>query len=69
MALEIKKVLNFSEIPTELSSGHWLGRNLYETYAEVHIDDMDLEDKVGEWLSATYPELIAEDSFFIYMDI
>jgi hypothetical protein len=67
MALETKKVLNFSEIPNTLSVGHWLGRNLYESYVEIHLDE-EVEDDLGEWIVDTYPELIEEDSFFIYMD-
>jgi hypothetical protein len=69
MALEIKKVVNVSEVPEELTKDHWIKRNLIETYVEVHIDPSDNEDSVGDWLGNTYPELIEEDSFFIYMDV
>ena len=69
MALEIKKVVNVSEIPGELTKDHWIKRNLIESYVEVHIDPIDDEDSVGDWLSKTYPELIEEDSFLIYMDV
>jgi hypothetical protein len=67
MALETKKVLNFSEIPSNLSTNHWIGRNLYESYVEVHLDE-DEVDALEDWIASTYPELIEEDSFFIYMD-
>lgn len=68
MALITKKVVNCSEIPSEMIDGHWIKRNLIEAYVEVHLDDMDDEDSVGNWLGTTYPELIEEDSFFVYMD-
>lgn len=70
MALTTKKVLNFSEIPEEVRKDHWIGRYSYETYAELHIDENDTDpDNVTIWITDNYPELITEDSFFIYMDI
>jgi hypothetical protein len=69
MALEIKKVLNISEIPEEVRERHWLSRHLIESYVEVHLDGKDNLDTVDEWITKNYPELEEEDSFFIYIDI
>ena len=70
MALTEKtlKVLNFSEIPEDIRKD-----NLYLSTAEkglhyqVHIDNNNTPD--DDWIKETYPELIEEESFLLYIDI
>lgn len=68
MALFTKKVVSYNEIPKNVLEGHWIQHYPFEDYVEVHIDPTNNDDPVSNWLETTYPELIDEDSFFIYMD-
>lgn len=66
-----KLVVDYSEIPSELTQNHWLNEHTDVEYYEVHIEldeDGSSDDPLQDWLAATYPELVDENSFYIHMD-
>jgi len=62
-----KKVVSFSEIPSEITRHHWINQIEDIERVEVHIDDEE-PDELTSWLIENYPELQEEESFFIHMD-
>lgn len=63
-----KKVVSYSEIPTNLTKDSWINERDV-AYLEVHLDGEETgKDDLSNWLSEKYPELIDEDSFYIHMD-
>lgn len=63
-----KYVIDYSDIPEELTEGHWINDyTCQDSYVEAHID-VDEEDGLSLWLKQLYPELINEESFLIHID-
>ena len=70
MALEkiTKFVFPISEIPKELVKGSWILDYPRHAFIEAHLDEETESDELDEWIIGKYPELVEEDSFFIYVD-
>lgn len=63
-----KKVVSYCEIPEGLiPEKHWINQYELGTHVECHIDDAP-DDELSAWLREIYPELIDEESFYIYME-
>lgn len=65
-----KKVIKYSEIPTDLTKALWFNGYPSGVFVEVHIDDSTDEvlNELDEWLIQSYPGIENEDSFFIELD-
>lgn len=64
-----KFVVPFSELPIDLTFGHWILKYPEHSFVETHIEEEGIKDALGEWIMKKYPELIDEESFFIHIDV
>ena len=65
-------VIKLSDIPQEVREGHWLMNCKTETeytFVQVHIPEDEEGDKITDWISSKYPELVDVDAFLIQIDI
>lgn len=65
------KVVNYCDIPEELTEGKWFSEFQSGCYIECHISDEDIDnnalDELDNWLIKTYPG-IEDETFFIKID-
>ena len=61
------KVLNYSEIPEEITENHWLSGNTPDAYIIFSLKDDVEVDEVGEWILENYPEVEGQE-IMIHLD-
>lgn len=63
-----KKVLSYSEIPTNIEKPNFIEEAENGSFIECHLDDSTLNNELDDWILKNYPELKDEESFFIEID-